>query len=774
MRFLFSLLIGLATFNSISAQPLKIKVNDSSTGNHIELATVALYIDSIFYQGKVTDNNGIALFENLPQTQFRVKASSMGFETAETTASKEHELTLQLTPSVKSLSEVNVEGNRQAFTSSNGTITFNPSFIPDAMNAAQIVSSLPGVVQDNNRINMIGKSGIIFYINGRRQKGSTEQLMQQFLSFSARDVEKVEIIIEPTGKYTTIGNNGAINIILKKQPNNFLGGNLSAEAKYTNLLYGNAEAGIIYKTSKLQTTFNITGTTNRANLKEYREYIYPGVPLREENALLKRRQKDLSARLTLNYDFSAKWNGEIQAYYMPAATEWNIYTDYSYPFESSADKSRFRQWQSNNSDTWFAGGSATGKLRDNLWVEGSLDYFYQDNPYKGNNLSITTHEYQWVRESGLTNISVLPKVNFTLSLPRSTSVNFGVDFTHTNSHDQSTGISQYTVILPEEDFRYKETVGSFYASASTKLISKLSVRGALNYEYAWIEGKSHNTESSDFSKKYGWLATQLSFTWRFSQGKNLTLGFYDNIVRPSIAQLNPTTRYIGSYSYRKGDPELKAQTHYMTSLNFTAGQLTIMPFIEWLKGGIEDVISVVDQNKTLYSWENSIDRTTYAIQAYYYKSWSRFRLSINAFAGYDHYKSLIASLPDGNGVWGYRITPSAWLFIDRQRRWTVNISGNYNSRRKTGTLTVRPEWYLNARISWKATDALSLSLSATNLWASHTKGATNNIGYSMHFDNTYAFRGIALSASFNWGVPMGYIWQRDAYRTMKERTQRDL
>lgn len=773
-KFLFTLTLGSLAFAYSFAQSLKVKVCDATTQKPIEFATIAIYVDTIFYKGDVTNSEGIALFDSLPHTQFKIKASCTGYEAQEAQLTEEQDFTFSLNPTFTNLSEITVEGNKTAFTSANGVITFNPSFIPDAMNAAQIVSNLPGIIQEDRNISMIGKSGIVFYINGRRQKGSPEQLMQQLLSYSAKDVDKVEIIRAPMGQYATLGNNGAINIILKKKPNDYMGGNLSAEAKYADLFSGNAAAGIIYRAKRLQTTLNIAGTLDRVNLKEHREYIYPEAPERIESSLLKRRQKDLSVRLTLNYDFSKNWNGEVQAYYMPATTKWNIYNDYSHPLESQTNTSSYRHWQSNTSDTWFAGGSITGKLRDNMRLEGSLDYFYQNNPYKGNNLNTLTNEYQWIRESGQTSTSVLPKINFTLTLPRNTSLNFGVDFTHTTSHDQTSGMSDYTESLPEEDFQYNETVGSFYASASTNIYSKLSVSGTLNYEYSWIKGKSTLIESSDFSRNNGWLSSALSFRWSFLPGKSLSLGFYDNLARPSIAQLNPTLRYTGSYSYRQGNPGLSDQRHYLTYIDFNAGPLNINPYIEWLKGGIEDVISIVDQDKTLNTWTNATDRTTYAITASFYKAWERLRLSVNAYGGYDVYRSCIESLPDKNSAWSFRITPSLWLTLDDQKKWTFFISGSYVSQKKTGTLTMDPRWNLNARLSWNATKALSLSIAASNILASHVKGHTNNLAHTMRYDNKYLFRGISLSVSYNWGIPMGWIWQRDAYRNMKERSQRDL
>ncbi|OYX97772.1 MAG: hypothetical protein B7Y76_07890, partial [Sphingobacteriia bacterium 35-40-5] len=103
----------------------------------------------------------------------------------------------------------------------------------------ELLQAAPGIsISNEETINMSAKSGVNVLIDGRPTQLSAKDLANWLKSMPASQVDKVELISNPSAKYDAQGNAGIINIKLKK--NTQKGFNGSATGAYIQAVHPNA------------------------------------------------------------------------------------------------------------------------------------------------------------------------------------------------------------------------------------------------------------------------------------------------------------------------------------------------------------------------------------------------------------------------------------------------------------------------------------------------------------------------------------------------------
>ncbi|NNF33835.1 MAG: TonB-dependent receptor, partial [Saprospiraceae bacterium] len=96
-------------------------------------------------------------------------------------------------------------------------------------NGFELLRKAPGVVIDNNdNIILEGKTGVQIFINGKPSVLSADDLKIFLETLQSTDIDKIEIITQPSSKYDAAGNAGIINIQLKKDKRFGTNGSLSS------------------------------------------------------------------------------------------------------------------------------------------------------------------------------------------------------------------------------------------------------------------------------------------------------------------------------------------------------------------------------------------------------------------------------------------------------------------------------------------------------------------------------------------------------------------
>jgi len=233
----------------------------------------------------VTDASGTFHFSHLPEGAYTLTLSFIGYKTIEknfTLDTKNPGInfrTLPLAEDSQLLNEVKVSAQRpqMKFEIDKKVFNVDQNISSTGGSASDVLTNIPSVEVDNEgEVSLRGSTDVTVWINGRASglsAGNRGQILEQL---PAESIERIEVITNPSAKYSPEGTSGIINIVLKEDRRagyygSFQGGadtrggwNLSGNANYSNTkteMY----AGLGYRERKRDGG----GYSYRTNTNEY-------------------------------------------------------------------------------------------------------------------------------------------------------------------------------------------------------------------------------------------------------------------------------------------------------------------------------------------------------------------------------------------------------------------------------------------------------------------------------------------------------------------------
>jgi outer membrane receptor for ferrienterochelin and colicin len=119
--------------------------------------------------------------------------------------------------------------------------------------AIQLLRGVPAVtVSPDDAISLLGSSSVRIFVDGRPYQGDATQYLR---TLHGGDVERIEIITNPSAQYSSEGTGGIINFVLRKKQGDGISGNVSAEA--TRPRGGKLNGSLKYKNGRW--TYELSG-----------------------------------------------------------------------------------------------------------------------------------------------------------------------------------------------------------------------------------------------------------------------------------------------------------------------------------------------------------------------------------------------------------------------------------------------------------------------------------------------------------------------------------
>ncbi len=146
----------------------------------------------------------------------------MGYTTARSAAFDVNAVAVEVPPlimseSARMLGEVKVAAQKPVFEQQLDKMVVNVQSIVTAAgsSALDVLERSPGITvnRQNNALTMAGKSGVVVMINGKISRLPAEAVMQLLAGTNAANIEKIELITNPSARYDAEGDAGIINII---------------------------------------------------------------------------------------------------------------------------------------------------------------------------------------------------------------------------------------------------------------------------------------------------------------------------------------------------------------------------------------------------------------------------------------------------------------------------------------------------------------------------------------------------------------------------------
>jgi len=247
---------------------IKGKVKDKNTGENIEYATIGLYNskDSSLIKGVATDKDGYFEIKNIPNGNYFIEITFVGYTktrikqiTINNTVSNINLGEINIEPLLNELNEVVVVGERPAvdYKIDKKVINVSQQVTAQGGTAVDVLENVPSVQVDiDGNVSLRGSSNFTVLIDGKPSLVQGNEILQQI---PASAIETIEIITNPSAKYNPEGPAGIINIIMKKQKQTGINGNINARAN-SNGRYG---GDFLFNLRKSNINLILGGALNR-------------------------------------------------------------------------------------------------------------------------------------------------------------------------------------------------------------------------------------------------------------------------------------------------------------------------------------------------------------------------------------------------------------------------------------------------------------------------------------------------------------------------------
>ncbi len=524
--------------------------------------------------GGISEETGKFKITNIPFGKLIVEISNFGY----LPFSKEIELSasatkynfedIKLEPNLKVLNEIEVVGEKSSLILKKDKKIFNvgKDVLAQSSSAIEVLQNVPSVsVGVNGEVSLRGNSNVTVLINGRRSGLTLNNALEQIPAVS---IESIEIITNPSSSYDASGSAGIINIILKKNKDEGVNGQISVRAGIPSDY--RISPSINYKTKKLN-FFTTLG---------YRYTDYIGT------YTLKKKPNNLTATDYLSqlederrHDDGKSFYGGLDYYFNDKTS---VTAAYDLSITKDTDKSgidyKYYNYDALDSLLHRTGNSVENRSYNQIELSFLKNYnrkgrkFSTDFQYDFWNSTKdwdirTSRETPSFLEGGkLRTNNINGNKDFVLQTDYETQLKsdkskleFGLKAEYRNVinnylAESYTGNQWKTFNGLDNDLSYNENIGAAYIQYGNK-IGKFDYMLGLRNEFTLVKIDDAN---KIFTRKmdYNNLFPTLSLGYTISEATSLQLSYSRRINRPSIWLLNPFNEIKDFTIQDAGNPEL--------------------------------------------------------------------------------------------------------------------------------------------------------------------------------------------------------------------------
>lgn len=784
-------------------------------GRPVSFANIVLYhpADSTMIGGGVSNEAGDFV---IPCAAGRVRAriSSIGFKTMERIMPVAQVGTIRMQTRDYHLNDVTVSGLAPIIRHEVGRLQYIVANDPFAkgQNAIELMGRVPMVTMAGSHASILGKGQAVFMLNGRMLPDD-ETIRQRLWTMPSENIERIEVVSTPSGRYQTDAGNGYINIVTKRGKSNGWRGDLNGQLVTSEDWSGRLGGTLSYASKKVDISIGADGgrstTASDRMLKFVDSYIR--IPASRTETL----NKDLRTNAILRYQPHNRLElGTFVSYQTqrPSTTIDNMLS-----FDTYEIHSRTTQRHNGNYSMSLTAYSDWKMDDKGKLLSLTYNYYYKVDDYisklSGESKDLSIGKSFQEIESMLSESSLKYKIHslkLDLSLPfKPVQVDAGVGYTMIDN--ESSDMLQITDImceytpdgmifedggfLPTSDHDkprmgsnlHKERITSAYLSAM-KRWEGFTAKAGLRYEHARYDRENRRSTifinyypmeevylfAAPYKKDYGFhqstdrLLPSASLSYQTTLGHQWEIQWGMSILRPNFYDLNPSRTFTSPLDYSAGSPllmpsytnNIELGYHHRKGLSVVAYFHHGSDQVEWYSG-----FRLSNYTRSIYP-ENcySSDRTGISLS---YQMRPVSQLNVQAESDLNYYNAWLLpgfSSPDLYG-WGGRFRLSADVFLNRQR--TLMFSAHYNQWIKQHVGLRRYDSYSRFCFALRysmLSDRLKLSLVADDPFRQHVTDAESYYERRTECDHVnHHSHSIGLTVSYSFG---GKAIRR-AYRDMK-------
>jgi outer membrane receptor protein involved in Fe transport len=677
--------------------------------------------------GGITDDKGNFTIRQVAEGENTVEIQFIGYKTESQVVKIERNNfkvnlgTISLKEEAAELDEIEIVAETSTVTQKidRKVINVGKDLTSAGTTASELLNNVQSVSVDSQsgNISLRGNENVRVLVDGKPSNIPASQLLKQIPSTS---IKNVELITNPSAKYSPEGMSGIINIVLHKNAN--LGFNASLN---TGLTFG--------ERTRLNSSLNMNLKTGKVNFfanygyNDGKRENYGMVERSDNNSLQNFDMLDdrTSHLLKIGADVYLNDKNTLSFYTTQNKTD-NIF--------NGVTNVSFNNILNSNSEMLIEGESDSQAYNFNY----TLDF-----EKKGHNLEFEANfsdsnspelaDYrELIRPTDLTtNYNDIVKnergtrlfnIDYTNPLTENSKFEIGLEArynetTNTNITTQHEFIYDSNGELIEDgngwfetqlkdftSFDYNRDIYSAYINYNRKF-NKISMQLGARFENYDVSGTfNKGSETVKYSDEIFTVYPSAFFTYNPSDKNQFQLSYSRRVDRPSIAQVNPIREWSTPLITSVGNPNLKPQFTNSFEFNYTKqhnrGSFTVGTFYRRVNDNINRILNIdpLDDDKVELSFDNTDSNNRYGFEFssnYKIANWWRTNASLDLYTQKENGLANGEQIEVTNKSFNFRISNS----FTATKKLRFQLFAMYRGGGESIQFKVDPMWMINTGAS---------------------------------------------------------------------------
>lgn len=723
-RFIIFFLLCLCAYTGWAQGIVKGKILDRQKSEPLGFVNIKVTEQGSdkFVGGGITDAGGNFNVSGLKDGKYTLTLTFMGykdvtrqFEITPTKRDVQFKL-LYMAEDAKQLNEVTVTGQRATMKLEVDRKSFDVGqLISNAgQSASDVLDNVPSIEVDNDgNVSLRGNSSVEVWINGKASGLTSDNRAQILQQLPAESIDRVEVIDNPSAKFSAEGSAGIINIVLKKDRKAGYYGSVQAGGDTRG--GANTSFNVNYNSRLIDSYINL-GYRHRANTGHMESQQTSNTYNQTYDSDSKQRGNNFFTRAGVTLHATTKDDFSLSGMLMHGGGNSHSYTPYIYTAVAN-DLNNYQLDRINRSrtgmDMRYGEFNYRHSFNDKHFIDFTADLsswkMNGDNWYQDSTVVVgiddVTYSYQY-RPQYINNHRKELKLEYENQVTKNFKIEAGYNgnFSRENTPQESymdntsfdgTNASEDKLFFNR--FIYKQDLHAFYTTLSYKF-GALSLMGGLRGEYWRVNTESYTWEQEHdaslreqpFKKDYFQLFPSVFMSWQMTETQQLQLNYTRRLRRPWGGQLNSfrDTRDATTVSF--GNPYLTPEFSNSFSLNYLKQWNDHSLLVSAYYRPTTDVIQRINyknqEDGLFYQTSMNVAKSvstglemtvknklwrildlTTSANAYYYR--------LNGFS-YDIDGQTVTGNSDHNFTWNARMTASLMLPYDI----SIQSTGRYTAR----------------------------------------------------------------------------------------------
>ena len=723
-RFIIFFLLCLCAYTGWAQGIVKGKILDRQKSEPLGFVNIKVTEQGSdkFVGGGITDAGGNFNVSGLKDGKYTLSLTFMGykdvtrqFEITPTKRDVQFKL-LYMAEDAKQLNEVTVTGQRATMKLEVDRKSFDVGqLISNAgQSASDVLDNVPSIEVDNDgNVSLRGNSSVEVWINGKASGLTSDNRAQILQQLPAESIDRVEVIDNPSAKFSAEGSAGIINIVLKKDRKAGYYGSVQAGGDTRG--GANTSFNVNYNSRLIDSYINL-GYRHRANTGHMESQQTSDTYNQTYDSDSKQRGNNFFTRAGVTLHATTKDDFSLSGMLMHGGGNSHSYTPYIYTAVANG-LNNYQLDRINRSRTGMDMRYGEFNYRHSFTDKHFIDFTADlsswkmngDNWYQDSTVVVgiddVTYSYQY-RPQYINNHRKELKLEYENQVTKNFKIEAGYNgnFSRENTPQESymdntsfdgTNASEDKLFFNR--FIYKQDLHAFYTTLSYKF-GALSLMGGLRGEYWRVNTESYTWEQEHdaslreqpFKKDYFQLFPSVFMSWQMTETQQLQLNYTRRLRRPWGGQLNSfrDTRDATTVSF--GNPYLTPEFSNSFSLNYLKQwndhSLLVSAYYRPTTDVIQRISYKNKEDGLFYQTSMNVAKSvstglemtvknklwrildlTTSANAYYYR--------LNGFS-YDIDGQTVTGNSDHNFTWNARMTASLMLPYDI----SIQSTGRYTAR----------------------------------------------------------------------------------------------